>query len=640
MMEFTQLKLASFRAWQLIVLLLIFSGAALVSYFYFSDGNNNPGSLLAEDEQLITARLGDLRDYVSVSGSVVFPIREELSFDITGDVANVFVEEGDFVKLGQKLADIDVMTRVEIEKSIADSAVKVSDAKDALQIALDDPDVLQYAKSLEAVARTELLLKQKQDTLAELKVKDKQEITDARLDAARLEQVHQNSIVELASVENDAEAKIINAKEVLETNRTQYLDTFRRWLGIELAKPELTLNPTTLLDNYQINLNQLFENRDVLSNTSSNSTPIDDPLTPWNEVTVYSWLSLYPGLVKGICPDGAPFQGVCASKEFDDAWEQVSDAVEELDSINLSTSKNIVKSQQAVDKARKEHAKAKEALDALLILEPLELAKADADVKLASANFEDAKRKLIEIEAESDNFDLALLRAKLNYEEKALIDFSTQLENTNLVAPFSGTVDLVSMNSGDRSNQANTYIELVDTSVVQIHGSVDEIDVLPLKSGMPVVISMTSLPERQFDGSIKRIGTASNGQNNLVTFPVEIQMTVPSNIVVREGLTATVDIVLEEYREVLIVPTSSISGSFVAPTVRVMVGNSILERPVRLGPSDDFWVIIERGITEGDRVIMPEPASANTQSSGFRGLIGRGSSRGSNRGGGSGNRGN
>ena len=165
-MKFTQLKLASFRAWQLIVLLLIFSGAALVSYFYYSDGNNNPGSLLAEDEQLITARLGDLRDYVSVSGSVVFPIREELSFDITGDVANVFVEEGDFVKLGQKLADIDVMTRVEIEKSIADSAVKVSDAKDALQIALDDPDVLQYAKSLEAVARTELLLKQKQDTLA------------------------------------------------------------------------------------------------------------------------------------------------------------------------------------------------------------------------------------------------------------------------------------------------------------------------------------------------------------------------------------------------------------------------------------------------------------------------------------------
>ena len=112
---------------------------------------------------------------------------------------------------------------------------------------------------------------------------------------------------------------------------------------------------------------------------------------------MYSWLSLYPGLVKGVCPDGAPYQGVCASKELDDAWEKVGDAVEEFDSTHLSTANSIVKSQQALDKARKEHAKAKEALDELLILEPLELAKADADAKLASANFEDAKSKLLEI---------------------------------------------------------------------------------------------------------------------------------------------------------------------------------------------------------------------------------------------------
>ena len=337
-------------------------------------------------------------------------------------------------------------------------------------------------------------------------------------------------------------------------------------------------------------------------------------------------------LVKGVCPDGAPVKGVCAEQEINDAWNAVSSAVSNLSSIQLSTSKDIVKAQQADDKARKDYIKAKDSFDSLSNLDPLELAKAEADAKLAKATYQDAQEKLQELESDVDNYELAELRAKLQYEETLLEDYSSQLIKTNLTAPFTGLIDTVSMVSGDRANQTSVFIEMVDTKLVEIHGSVDEVDVLSLAKGMPVMISMNSVPDRQFTGVIKRIGNAANGQNNVVTFPVEVEMTVPDGVVVREGLSATIDIVLEEYRNVLLVPTSAIYGDFLAPIVRVMKEEIIQEQPVRLGASDDFWVIIVQGLESGDMVVMPEPASANTQGSSFRSLTGSG------RGGGSGNR--
>ena len=56
-----------------------------------------------------------------------------------------------------------------------------------------------------------------------------------------------------------------------------------------------------------------------------------------------------------------------------------------------------------------------------------------------------------------------------------------------------------------------------------------------------------------------------------------------------------------------------------------MISSSgIEERPVELGESDDFWVVVNDGLVEGEQVAMPAPSAADT---GFTFVGGFGSDR-------------
>jgi multidrug efflux pump subunit AcrA (membrane-fusion protein) len=75
-------------------------------------------------------------------------------------------------------------------------------------------------------------------------------------------------------------------------------------------------------------------------------------------------------------------------------------------------------------------------------------------------------------------------------------------------------------------------------------------------------------------------------------------------------------IVLNEEKNVLLVPQQALYGTFDQPVVQVMTVSGIEERQVSLGNTDGFWVAVREGIEEGDQVVM-ESAAVNTTGSGF-----------------------
>ena len=89
-----------------------------------------------------------------------------------------------------------------------------------------------------------------------------------------------------------------------------------------------------------------------------------------------------------------------------------------------------------------------------------------------------------------------------------------------------------------------------------------------------------------------------------MTYPVGIRLQIPPGIDLREGLTATAGIVLRQENNVLLIPQQAIHGTFQQPTVMVINNGSIEERPVLLGNSDDFWVVVSGGLEEGEQIVI------------------------------------
>ena len=571
-------RLGPLYVWQALLLLAVLIGAGLGVYFYAPGGSEGSTGGLEEGEQLVPVQRGTLLDAVTTSGTVVFPEREEVSFAVGGEVAEVLVRVGSVVQAGDTLARLSPAAIASLEQEVLRAHRDLRDAQEALNDALALPDESEATAANEALERSRRALQNAADDL---------------------ERTMQNA----ATQEAELRTRLQDAHEAEEEAGRDYAKTFEQWLGIEASGVDLFQSPAALLGNWQVDLSALLDGRLGLSHRPGVSgLPDDDPATVWDERVLYTWRALYPGAVAATCSAGPPSGVRCAEHDMEQAWAALEDARAAVQDAQASLDDALVKAAQDILANEEAVARAEEALAA------------DEDQALDAAQ-------------PGEELDVALLRAAVSVAEHALVGAQEDLLDAALAAPFAGIVEEVSMEAGDQAaaqGAPQPFITVVDPSVVEVDGSVDEIDILAVAMGMPVSVSLSALEGQLLSGEIVGIGGAEAGQLGVVTFPVTFRLSLPAGLVLREGLSAVSEIVIAEYDDVLLVPTSSVSGSITAPAVRVSADGAITERPVTLGPSDDFWVMVLEGLVEGEQVVMPEPAAAGGGFGGFGGVFGPG----------------
>ena len=594
-MRFLSAKAGSFYVWQVPMLLAVLVGAGTAAFFYAPERSVAPIGGLAEGEQLVPVQRGTLTDAIATSGTVVFPLREDAAFSVAGEVGEVLVSVGSVVRAGEVLARLDAVTIASLERDVAKAEVDLRDARDALADALGLPDASEVAEASGAVTLSRRALENAQADLALTMKNSARDETDAH------------------DVIQDALDAIRDALDVVDEETEEYAATFAQWLGVPASSVNAQQDPAEVLNGWQLDLDVLFDDRQVLNHEISwMDPPDDDPATLWDELVVFSWKTLYVGRLAGTCPDGPPYEGRCAEHEMEEAWMALEDARATLDDARAG-----------LDDARAalENTLAKIARDVLSAEE--------AVAKAENALVAD-EEAVAELAVESETLDVTLLLSEITVAEHALASAQEDVGNAVLTAPVSGVVEAVSMEPGDRQAEQGAQepsITILDPSVVEIDGSVDEIDVLAVSVGMPVAVSLSALEGQTLTGEIVEIGAASSGQSGVVTFPVTVRLDVPAGLTLRDGLSAVSEIVLAEHADELLIPTSAVSGSIISPVARVSVDGVVEERRVTLGPSDDFWVVVLGGLAEGEQVVMPEPASAGEEFGGFRSVFGGGGAR-------------
>lgn len=601
-------RLGPLFVWQALVLAVVAIGASYGGYVTFDKLNSGGTGAIAEDEQLVPAQIGDLISVVSTDGSLSYPNVETAAFERSGTVGEVLVEEGDTVVEGQPLASLDEASVTSMRLTVARAEVDLRDANEKLSDALAGADAQAVAKAESNLAKARLNLEQEQDDLAALI-----DVTQATLDVTNAEVALSNAQTTLALALDEWDTKVADAKTAVADASAAYVASFEQWLGAPASTVDASLAPSAVLAGMGADLTTLFPSAQSDTNFALlTKTPTDDPGTAWNEATVFWFVTFYPGAIIGECGSTTPLQGTCVSAAFDAVWNTLRAKRTTLTSTKLNATKAIDSATSPVTEAAEALATAEQTLAALIAgSDSTEITVARASVVVAEADVVAAETALTDLLADADAKDIEVLRQQVAIAEIDLAIATAELDGATLVAPIAGTVTTLDMVTGDPATggQAGS-ITITDASVIEIAGTVDEIDVLSISEGVLAAVSLTALPGQTLRGTLSEIGAPNNNQG-VVTFPVSITVDVPQGLELREGLSATASIVISQQLNVLRVPTSAINGSFLEPFVRVSDDGEVTERPVNLGSSDDFWVIVTAGLTEGEQVVMPAP-SANS----------------------------
>ena len=184
------------------------------------------------------------------------------------------------------------------------------------------------------------------------------------------------------------------------------------------------------------------------------------------------------------------------------------------------------------------------------------LAQAHAQKQQAVAQVNQAKAQ-----AQSARSQLEQARAEQRQAQAAVEVASVNLERTFIRAPIDGVVIARNVDVGQTvaaSLQAPTLFLIAnDLTRMQVLADIDEADVGQLRPDSRVTFTVDAFPRDTFTGRISQIRMAPQTVQNVVTYTAVIEVSNP-DLKLRPGMTATVTAVVDERKDVLIVPNSAL----------------------------------------------------------------------------------
>ena len=293
------------------------------------------------------------------------------------------------------------------------------------------------------------------------------------------------------------------------------------------------------------------------------------------------------------------------------------DAETALAELTQAAESDVELADNEIEMAQANLADAEETLAALLDdPDSIDLHVKETAVHLAAESLAEAEETLLEYNT-IDRLEIELRQADLVAARAALDTAIADLERASLPAPIDGIVVAVNIEEGQQVNPNTEAVEMADPSVVEVSGSVDEIDVLFLREGADAFVVLEALGGQALPGTVSAIASSGTSQQGIVTYPVTIRVDSSQSGQLPEGLSATAQVVIREETDKLLIPLQALYGSAQEPTVRVVNGNDVTERQVSLGISDDFWVVVEEGLDEGEVVSMEVVGSDTSLSGGI-----------------------
>jgi HlyD family secretion protein len=227
------------------------------------------------------------------------------------------------------------------------------------------------------------------------------------------------------------------------------------------------------------------------------------------------------------------------------------------------------------------------------------IAKADEDVTLKKAKLDDAQRQfdqlnagnLVEIKAAQTRVDAA--QATLNL--------------ARIIAPFPGIVTEAHSLPGDQIGAGATAFRLDDLSNLYVDVQVSEVDINSVSIGQVATLSFDAILNRDYHGEVVEVAKVGNTVGGVVNFTVTVELTDADDLV-KPGMTAAVNVVVNELKDVVLVPNRAVRLSDGQRVVYLLVNGQSVKTNIKLGLSSDTKSVVVGGeVKEGDVIILNPP---------------------------------
>ena len=224
---------------------------------------------------------------------------------------------------------------------------------------------------------------------------------------------------------------------------------------------------------------------------------------------------------------------------------------------------------------------------------------AENDLALKKAEFDEAQRTYDRLTA-GNTAEIEAAQARVEAAQATL-------NMARVISPFAGTVTESHSLSGDQVSAGATAFRLDNLSSLLVDVQVSEVDINNVSIGQPVTLTFDAILGKEYHGEVIEVTQAGTVDEGVVSFTVTVELT-DADALVKPGMTAGVNIVVEELQDVLLVPNRAVRLADGERVVYILENGQPVRKEIRLGSSSDTQSIVVSGdVAEGDQIILNPP---------------------------------
>lgn len=198
-----------------------------------------------------------------------------------------------------------------------------------------------------------------------------------------------------------------------------------------------------------------------------------------------------------------------------------------------------------------------------------------------------------------------------------LDDILADIDGLSVRAGTDGVITGLSLKKGQPVQQGVALFTVQSSNAVKIDVEIDELDIADIEMGDAVTVTFDALPEKTYTADIIKINPVGVAKNNVTKYTTTLSLEGAQDVLL--GMSADVQIVSQQVQNARLIPVEAIQvingEKFVV--FEQDVDEDLMYTPathkVMTGITDGVNIEVTEGLSEGDRVAVPQVKEKSLQ---------------------------